>query len=112
MLRVNTAYGTATVISEEVSTSGKAVVRVVLDSNGEERIFLRDFVTESDTPVPLIAKAKPARKSRRKKTEDISDDLLVDTTPKIGIQLDAVDVDELPEELKNAADLSAEEIAE
>jgi|SRR5579862_3929678 len=76
MLRVNTPRGTATVISEEISNGGKPVVRVLLDSNGEERIFLRAFVTESDTPVPPTA--KPARKPRKKKEkpELVSDDLL------------------------------------
>jgi hypothetical protein len=111
MLRINTAYGTATVISEEVSTSGKAVVRVVLDSNGEERIFLRDFVTESDTPVPQTA--KKARKPRKKRAPElIPDELLVDLAPVRAAQLDAVDVDELPEELKNATEETAEDDAE
>jgi hypothetical protein len=80
MLRCNTAKGTATVISEEVSHGGKHVVRVLMDSNGEERIFLREFTTESSTPVPPVAKAKPARKPRKKKTEDIPDELLVPET--------------------------------
>jgi hypothetical protein len=111
MLRANTAKGAATVISEEVSTGGKVVVRVLLDSNGEERVFLREFVTESDTPAPQAA--KKARKPRAKKApEPITDELLIDQAPVRAAQLDAVDVDELPEEFKNAAEETAEDDAE
>jgi hypothetical protein len=73
-------------------------------------MILRSVLSESTAP--LIAKAKPARKTRKTKTENVPDELLVDTTPKIGIQLDQVDVDELPEELKNAAEETAEDEAE
>jgi len=77
MLRCNTALGLATVTSEEISSGGKPVVRVVLDSNGEERVFLRECVIESTSPVPPAARLKPVRKPRvKKKTEKISDDLL------------------------------------
>jgi len=104
MLRCNTALGLATVVGEEVSNGGKAIVRVALDSNGSERAFLREFVTESKTPVPPAAKTnKPARKPRKKKAEvePISDELLVTPDPPPAIQLDPLDIDEPPEELKH-----------
>lgn len=76
MLRCNTARGTATVISEEISNGGQPVVRVLLDSNGEERVFLRKFVTESNTPVPQAAKKARKPRAKKEKPETVRDELL------------------------------------
>jgi len=110
MIRCNTTAGLATVIGEEISGSGTSVVRVLLDASGEERVFLKEFVTESKTPAPEAAKAKPARKprTRKPKPEPISDDLLVTPAPPLAVQLDPIDVDELPDELRNEPEVAAE----
>jgi hypothetical protein len=104
--------GFATVVSEETSNGGKPVVRVLLDSNGEERVFLRAFVTESDTPIPQAA--KKARKPRKKtpKPEPISDALLIELSPTPAVLLDPVDIDELPDELKNEPEVADEPYTE
>ncbi|HET9406045.1 MAG TPA: hypothetical protein VFO39_02295 [Candidatus Sulfotelmatobacter sp.] len=78
MLRCDTALGTASVIAEEISTGGKSIVRVLLDKNGEERIFLRAFVTESDVPAPVAAKKKVRKPRAKKKPETITDELLIE----------------------------------
>jgi hypothetical protein len=56
MRRCKTAAGLATVTEEFITDSGKPVIRCLLDSNGEERMFLRAFVEESKSPVPTQAK--------------------------------------------------------
>lgn len=98
-------YGHGIIAEEFISYGGANVARCVFDARpDEERIILRSVLSESTAAMPELAKAvKPARKPRKKKT-DIPDELLVDMTPKIGIQLDALpdelaDRDELPNEL-------------
>jgi len=110
LTRVETWSGTATVIVEEISGSGKPVVRVLLDNGGIEKVFLQEFVTESDKPAPEAAKAKPARKPRTRelKPEPISDELLVTPAPPPAVQLDPIDVDELPDELRNEPEIAEE----
>jgi hypothetical protein len=107
-------YGHGIMLEEFESGSGQEVARVIFDAQpGEERMILRSVLSESTAP--LIAKAKPARKPAAKKKrapEPVTDELLVDLAPVRAAQLDAVDVDELPEELKNAAEETAEDEAE
>lgn len=56
MRRCKTSAGLATVTEEFITDSGKPVIRCLLDSNGEERMFLRAFVEESKSAVPTQAK--------------------------------------------------------
>jgi hypothetical protein len=56
MRRCKTTAGLATVTEEFITDSGTPVIRCLLDSNGEERMFLRAFVEESKSPVPIQAK--------------------------------------------------------
>ena len=95
MLRCNTACGFATIIAEEVSSGGKPIVRVLLDRNGEERVFLRGYVTESDTPVPSTAKKRPRKPRAKKVVPEVSDDLIYEQTPaQILPSLDPLPTDE------------------
>jgi hypothetical protein len=78
MLRcIHPSLGSATVLEETVSGSGRPVVRVKLDS-GEELTLLRSYVRESDTLAPPeTKKLKKSRKKVERKSEPISDKLLV-----------------------------------
>ena len=100
-------FGNGVSMSESVSQGGKPASVVVFDlTPTTERTIYDSFLKPSKAPMPEVAKpVKPARKPRKKKTEDTSDELLVDMTPKVGIDLDQLpDIDELPEELKNEGD--------
>lgn len=71
-------YGLGICLEEFVSGSGAKVARVVFDARpDEERVLLLSVLSESTSPVPPAARAKPLRKPRTKKqTEKISDELL------------------------------------
>lgn len=106
-------YGLGVILEEFVSGGGSKVARVIFDFNpDEERTILRSALSDSQTPLPEVAKAK-TRKPRAKKVptpEPIGDELLVELSrqPVPAIQLDPVDVDELPDELKNEPQVTDE----
>lgn len=73
-------FGPGVVLEEFVSFGGQPVARVVFDNSpANERTMLLSCLSESQAPLPEVAKEKPKRKPRAKKDkpEKVSDALLV-----------------------------------